>query len=92
MDVVGISGMGGDKFISSSVAEFVDYGNKPNLSRPAKKGTVEFMSNQISLELGKLPVDEICNAQDTAIEKIPAISDLDILKNLHHARKSPLWD
>ena len=50
------------------------------------------MLNQISLELGKVPVEEIRDAQDMIIEKIPQISDLDIPKNLHHARKSSLWD
>jgi hypothetical protein len=80
---------GGNQFISSLVAEFVEYTNKPTLPNPAKKGTVEFMLNQISLELGKVPVEEICNTQDAMIENIPQISDLDIPQNLNHARKSP---
>ena len=70
----------------------MDYSNKPTLPKPAKKGSVEFMLNQISLKLCKVPVEAICDEQDLMVDRIPQISDLNIPKNLHHTRKLALWD
>jgi hypothetical protein len=50
------------------------------------------MLNQTTLELGKVPVEAICDDQDSMLNRIPQISNLDIPKNLNHARKSALWD
>jgi hypothetical protein len=81
----------GNQFISLSVAEFIDYADKPTLPKMAEAGG-ELMVKQVALELGKVHVEEICDAQDAMVNKIPQISDLDIPKNLQHAKKSPLWD
>ncbi|KNZ45259.1 uncharacterized protein VP01_8322g1, partial [Puccinia sorghi] len=53
---------------------------------------VDFMLNQVSFQLGKVPVEIICDKQNKMIEKIPQISDLEIPKSLKHAKQSELWD
>ncbi|KNZ64008.1 uncharacterized protein VP01_1076g1 [Puccinia sorghi] len=79
-------------FISSLVAQFLDYGSKNRLPVNNCDSKSDLSVNQISFELGKFPVEVICDEQDGMIEKIPQISDLDILKNLKHAKRSELWD
>ena len=56
------------QFISSYVAEFVDYGPKPPLPQASNKGSVDFMLNQVSFHLGKVPVEVICDEQDKMID------------------------
>lgn len=51
------------------------------------------MLNQVSFQLGKVPLEIICEEQDRMIDKIPQISALEIPKNLmKHAKRSELWD
>ncbi|KNZ51793.1 uncharacterized protein VP01_3809g2, partial [Puccinia sorghi] len=80
------------QFISSSVEEFVDYGAKPPIPRASQKGQVDYVLKRVSFQLGKVPVEIICNEQDKMIEKIPQILDLEIPRSLKHAKRSELWD
>ncbi|KNZ48042.1 uncharacterized protein VP01_5950g1 [Puccinia sorghi] len=57
----------------------------------AQAGTGELQLNQVSFELGKVPVEVICEEQDNMIDKIPQISDLEVPKNLKSAKRSELW-
>ncbi|KAI7961309.1 hypothetical protein MJO28_001798 [Puccinia striiformis f. sp. tritici] len=78
--------------ISSSAATFVEYAGRPLIPKNTNKASVDFMLNQLELPLGKVPVEIICKEQDTMLEQIPQISDLEIPKNLKNAKKSELWD